>query len=665
MIDYQLLANAIRILSADAVENAQSGHPGMPMGMAEIATVLWKKHLKYNPLNPQWINRDRFILSNGHGSMLLYSLLHFTGYNLSIDDIKNFRQLGSKTPGHPEYGYTDGVETTTGPLGQGLANAVGMAIAEKLLAHEFNQEDLAIIDHHTYTFVGDGCLMEGISHEVCSFAGTLGLGKLIVFYDDNNISIDGEIGNWYSENVEKRFLAYNWQVITNVDGHNITQIDNAIASAKANTAQPTIIICKTIIGKGAPNKSGKEDCHGSPLGQQEIAALRQNLNWTHQAFDIPPQVYQHFDHKEIGKTAEDSWNNLFNQYKNRYGNLAHELLRRINHTLPENWDEVITKAALDAHNKKETIASRKSSQNAINFYAEYLPELLGGSADLTGSNLTNWKKSVLLCQENNFTGNYISYGVREFGMSAIMNGIYLHGGFRPFGGTFLMFSEYARNALRMASLMKIAPIFVYTHDSIGLGEDGPTHQPVEQTATLRLIPNMDVWRPCDGVETNIAWGVALKNTATPSSLIFSRQNLSFIERDTNTIKNIAKGGYILNSNAKDIEVVIIASGSEVGLALKCYEYLVANGKKVQLVSMPSTSLFDKQSTDYKNLVIPQAKYKIAIEAGSDGSWYKYVGSNALIISVDTFGESAKAADLFHHFGFNVEQVISKINQYLE
>jgi len=665
MTDYQILANAIRVLSADAVENAQSGHPGMPMGMADIATVLWTKHLRYNPTNPKWLNRDRFVLSNGHGSMLLYSLLHLTGYSLSIDDLKQFRQLGSKTPGHPEYGYTDGVETTTGPLGQGLANAVGMALAEKLLANEFNQANLAIIDHHTYVFVGDGCLMEGISHEVCSLAGTIGLGKLIVFYDDNNISIDGEVADWYSENVAERFEAYNWQVIDNVNGHDVTQIDAAITQAKTNTTQPTIIICKTIIGKGAPTKSGKEDCHGAPLGQTELAGLRQNLNWAHAPFEIPATVYEMFDHKQRGAIDETNWNELFAQYKAQYANLASELERRVSHTLPSNWQDKIIEAAVDANNKQETIASRKSSQLAINFYAAYLPELLGGSADLTGSNLTNWKQSTLLCKENNFTGNYISYGVREFGMSAIMNGIYLHGGFRPFGGTFLMFSEYARNAIRMASLMKIAPIFVYTHDSIGLGEDGPTHQPVEQIATLRLIPNMDVWRPCDSVETNVAWGIALQHTTTPSSLIFSRQNLPFIERDTDTIKHIANGGYILRNNSDDVDIVIIATGSEVGLALKCYEHLSTSGKKVRLVSMPSTTTFDKQDASYKAAVIPpHAKYKIAIEAGSDGSWYKYVGCEGLVIAINTFGESAKAADLMKHFGFDVQQVISKIDSYL-
>lgn len=665
MINYNMLATAIRMLSADAVENAKSGHPGMPMGMAEIATVLWKNYLKHNPDNPKWFDRDRFILSNGHGSMLIYSLLHLTGYSLNIEDIKQFRQLGSKTPGHPEYGYTDGVETTTGPLGQGIANSVGMALAEKLLAQEFNQDGFNVVDHYTYTFIGDGCLMEGISHEVCSFAGTLKLGKLIVFYDDNGISIDGEVKDWFNENVASRFNAYNWQVIDNVDGHNLDQINAAIIEARANTDQPTLIICKTTIGKGSPNKAGKEESHGSPLGASELELTRRELSWNYAPFQIPQEVYSQFSCKESGNLAEAKWNESFTRYKDKHPKLATELERRLTHTLPDNWGNVIYQAAMHANDKKETIATRKASQNAIEFFAEYLPEFLGGSADLTGSNLTKWTKAIALDEKNNFTGNYISYGVREFGMSAMLNGIFLHGGYRPFGGTFLMFSEYARNALRMASLMKIAPIFVYTHDSIGLGEDGPTHQPVEQLATLRMIPNMHIWRPCDTVETNVAWGLAISHTNTPSCLIFSRQNLKFIDRDSDTIKNIQRGGYILRKNADNAEVLIVATGSEVELALSVYENLCNIGKTVQLVSMPSTSTFDQQNKNYKKQVLLDSKYKIAIEAGVSDTWYKYIGNNALIIGIDTFGESAKINDLFNHFGFTSEQVINRIKDYIK
>jgi transketolase len=665
MTNYSLLANAIRMLSVDAVEKANSGHPGMPMGMAEIGVVLWKNHLKHNPANPKWINRDRFVLSNGHGSMLIYSLLHLTGYNLGIEDIKQFRQFGSKTPGHPEYGYTDGVETTTGPLGQGLANAVGMALAEKLLAHQFNKPKFNMIDHHTYAFVGDGCLMEGISHEVCSFAGTANLGKLIVFYDDNGISIDGEVKGWFSEDVATRFKAYGWQVIEGIDGHNIEQIDNAINVAKQNATQPTMIMCKTTIGMGSPNKAGKEDCHGSPLGSKEVEIVRKELGWNYEPFSIPSEVYQQFDCREHGCSLESTWNNLFAEYTKQFTDLATDLKRRITHQLPDNWQQIVQDGVSFAIKKHETIATRKASQNALDYYAQFLPELLGGSADLTGSNLTKWKDSITLDPENNFIGNYISYGVREFGMSAMLNGIYLHGGFKPFGGTFLMFSEYARNALRMASLMKIAPIFVYTHDSIGLGEDGPTHQPVEQIATLRMIPNMNVWRPCDTVETYVAWGLALAESSTPSSLIFSRQNLDYIQRDEKSLSEISRGGYILRSNSPDIEILIIATGSEVGLSLLAYETLINNGHKVQLVSMPSTSVFDKQDVEYKRTVIPQnAKFKVAIEAGVSNPWYKYVGMDGLIIGVDTFGESAKASDLFEHFGLTAEKVLQKINTFI-
>lgn len=658
------IANAIRMLSADAVEKAKSGHPGMPMGMAEIGSVLWLNHLKHNPGNPKFINRDRFILSNGHGSMLLYSLLHLTGYNVTIDDLKNFRQFGSKTPGHPEYGYTDGVETTTGPLGQGLANAVGMAIAEKTLAHEFNRPGHNIVDHHTYVFVGDGCLMEGISHEVCSLAGTMGLGKLIVLYDDNGISIDGEVEGWFSEDVTKRFDAYNWQVIGPIDGHDSRAIDKAILDAKAESNRPSIIICKTKIGKGSPNKVGLEECHGSPLGETELELVRAELNWEYKPFDIPETIYKEASCKEAGTQLEDAWSSQFDSYKLKHPELANEFMRRVEHKLPQNFEQIIQDGIKLANDKKETIASRKASLNAIEFFAKHLPELLGGSADLTGSNLTRWSFANTSSEKNHFTGNYISYGVREFGMSAILNGLYLHGGFRPFGGTFLMFSEYARNALRMASLMKIAPIFVYTHDSIGLGEDGPTHQAVEQTATLRLIPNMNTWRPCDTVETLVAWGHAISSEKTPSSLIFSRQNLKFIERDSDTIANIAKGGYILRSNSKEPKIVIIATGSELELGMNAFESLCASGKEVQLVSMPSTSVFDKQDSGYKQQVIPKNAKIIAIEAGVTSLWYKYVGVDGLVIGLDGFGESAPAKDLFNHFGFTAEKVLDKINQFL-
>jgi transketolase len=665
MTDYNLLANAVRMLAADSVEKSKSGHPGMPMGMAEIGVAVWRDHLRHNPANPKWSNRDRFILSNGHGSMLIYSLLHLTGYNLTIEDLKNFRQLHSKTPGHPEYGYTEGVETTTGPLGQGLANGVGMALTEKMLAHEFNRTGLNIVDHFTYVFVGDGCLMEGISHEVCSLAGTFKLGKLIVVYDDNGISIDGEVQDWFSEKVAQRFAAYNWQVIESVDGHNIAQINAALNLAKRETNKPSLIICKTQIGKGSPNKVGKEESHGAPLGASEIELVREELQWPHAPFIIPTEVYQQFDAKERGTKLELAWQELFAQYQAQYPQHAKEFLRRSQNQLPENFTQIINDGIKLAVSKAESIATRKASQNAIAYYAQFLPELVGGSADLTGSNLTRWNLATTLNETNNFTGNYISYGVREFGMSAMLNGMYLHGGIKPFAGTFLMFSEYARNALRMASLMKIAPIFVYTHDSIGLGEDGPTHQPVEQTATLRLIPNMQVWRPCDSVETMVAWGMALNQTTTPSSLIFSRQNLKFIERQEDSLKNITKGGYILRQNAEKIEVLLLATGSEVELALSIYEKLVTNGKTVQLVSMPSTSIFDKQELTYKQTVLPNARYKVVIEAGIPDTWYKYVGIDSLIIGIDQFGESAPAKDLFEHFGFTLDKILTRINQYIK
>ncbi|AUR51525.1 transketolase [Aquella oligotrophica] len=660
MADNKLLANAIRMLAAEGVEKAKSGHPGAPMGMAELGVALWREEMRHNPINPTWFNRDRFVLSNGHASMFQYALLHLTGYNLSIEELKNFRQLHAKTPGHPEYGYAPGIETTTGPLGQGIANAVGMALAEKLLAEEFNRDGYDIVDHHTYAIVGDGCLMEGISHEVCSLAGTLGLGKLIVFYDDNNISIDGEVHDWYSENVAKRFDAYNWHVVEAIDGHDVDAIRNAIHQAKSIHNRPSLIICKTTIGKGSPNKAGKEESHGAPLGASEIELVKKELGWTYASFEIPPEVYAGFDCKSKGMNAENSWNQLFTEYQSRHPQLAAEFVRRMEHKLPDDWSSIVKVAVKAANDKQETIASRKASQNAIEFYAEHLPEFFGGSADLTGSNLTRWSKATTLTEANRYSGNYISYGVREFGMAAIMNGIFLHGGYRVFGGTFLMFSEYARNALRMASLMKIAPIFVFTHDSIGLGEDGPTHQPVEQIATLRMIPNMIVWRPCDTVETMVAWADAIGRNKSPSSLIFSRQNLKFIERSQAQIDNIARGGYILVDGGKNPDYAIIATGSEVELALNVATKLTSDGLKVRVISMPSTSVFDLQDESYRDEVLGGAKKMIAIEAGVSDSWYKYVGKDGVIIGIDTFGESAPAAKLFDHFGFSVDKIIARL-----
>ncbi len=661
MTNYKLLADAIRVLSADSVEKAKSGHPGAPMGMADMATVLWKDHLHHSPMNPTWLNRDRFVLSNGHASMLLYSLLHLTGYRVSIDDLKNFRQLHSNTPGHPEYGYTVGVETTTGPLGQGICNAVGMALAEKLLAHRFNREHYHVVDHHTYAFVGDGCLMEGVSHEAAALAGTWGLGKLIVFYDDNGISIDGEVHEWFNEDVAKRFDAYHWQVIGPIDGHDTEEINTAIRKAKTMHSKPSLIICKTKIGKGSPNKVGKEECHGAPLGASEIELMRKELNWTRAPFDIPNEVYKEFDCKGSGLKAENVWNQMFMEYQSRHPDLAEELLRCNEHELPKNWDEIVAKGVALANEKKETIATRKASQNAIEYYAQFVPEFLGGSADLTGSNLTKWSTAKSLEHKHHYNGNYISYGVREFGMAAIMNGVYLHGGFRPFGGTFLMFSEYARNALRMASLMKIAPIYVFTHDSIGLGEDGPTHQPVEQVATLRLIPNMNVWRPCDTVETMVAWGSAITERKTPTSLVFSRQNLKFIERTDEQTANIAKGGYILVDGGSAPDYAIIATGSEVELALNVAEKLTAQNLKVRVVSMPSTNVFDKQDISYRTKVLGGAKKMVAIEAGVGDGWYKYVGIDGIVICMSSFGESAPANKLFEQFGFTVEAILAKLN----
>ena len=660
MTNYKMMANAVRMLAVDSVEKSKSGHPGAPMGMAEMGTVLWRDFLQHNPLNPKWLNRDRFILSNGHASMLQYSLLHLTGYDVTTDDLKNFRQLHSRTPGHPEYGYTKGVETTTGPLGQGVTNAVGMALAEKLLAAEFNRDGYPVVDHYTYAFVGDGCLMEGISHEACSLAGTWGLGKLIVFYDDNGISIDGEVEGWFSEDVKRRFEAYNWQVVGRVDGDSIDQLTNAIKKAKSLKNKPTLIMCKTKIGKGSPNKGGKEECHGSPLGAAETALVRQELNWPYAPFEIPEEVYADFDCKGRGMQAENTWNQMFMEYQARHADLASELLRRQEHKLPDNWEEIVAHGVQLVNDKQETIASRKASQNAIEYFAPSLPEFVGGSADLTGSNLTKWSTAVSLSHANQFTGNYISYGVREFGMSAIMNGMFLHGGVRPFGGGFLMFSEYARNALRMASLMKIAPIFVFTHDSIGLGEDGPTHQPVEQLASLRVLPNMHVWRPCDTVETMVAWADAISRTDTPSSLVFSRQNLKFMPRSGEQLENIAKGGYVLVDGGAKPDFAIISTGSEVELAVNVADKLKELGKTVRVISMPSTNVFDRQDAAYKASVLSGAKHMVAIEAGVADSWYKYVGNTGTIIAMESFGESAPANLLFEHFGFTVDKIIAKL-----
>lgn len=659
MTTRQELANAIRFLSMDAIQQANSGHPGAPMGMADIAEVLWRDFLHHNPQNPNWANRDRFVLSNGHGSMLIYSLLHLTGYDLSIDDLKRFRQLHSKTPGHPEYGYTAGVETTTGPLGQGITNAVGMAIAEKTLANQFNRDGHHIIDHHTYVFLGDGCLMEGISHEACSLAGTLGLGKLIAFYDDNNISIDGEVDGWFTDKTQERFEAYGWQVIPAIDGHNPEQIKSAIEQAQAEKNRPTLIICKTIIGYGSPNKQGSHDCHGAPLGQEEIALVRKTLGWEHAPFVIPQDIYAKWDAKTKGERLEKAWNEKFDAYQNAYPQLASELQRRLNGELPQVWAEKSQAFIEQLQANPANIASRKASQNAIEAYAHILPELLGGSADLASSNLTLWSGSKPIRANKNQDGNYINYGVREFGMSAIMNGIALHGGFIPYGATFLMFFEYAHNAVRMAALMKQRVLFVYTHDSIGLGEDGPTHQPVEQTTALRLIPNLETWRPCDQVESAVAWKIALECQTNPSALIFSRQNLTQMPRNAEQLANIARGGYVLVDCDGTPDLIFIATGSEVELAVKACEILKAEGKKIRVVSMPSTNVFDKQEESYRESVLPSTVTKrIAIEAGIADFWYKYVGFDGRIIGMHTFGESAPAGELFKAFGFTVENVVN-------
>ena len=659
------LANAIRALSMDAVQKAKSGHPGAPMGMADIAEVLWNDFLSHNPANPNWANRDRFVLSNGHGSMLQYSLLHLSGYDVSIDDIKNFRQLHSKTPGHPEYGYTPGVETTTGPLGQGIANAVGFALAEKTLAEQFNRPGHNVVDHYTYAFLGDGCLMEGISHEVSSLAGTLGLGKLIMFYDDNGISIDGEVDGWFTDDTPRRFEAYGWQVIPEVDGHNPEAVRAAIEAGRANTTQPTLICCKTIIGFGSPNKQGTEACHGAALGEDEIALTREKLGWNHGAFEIPSEVYGAWDAREKGAAAQTEWEQAFAAYEKAEPELAAELKRRMAGELPADFSEKAQAYIQECQDKGETVASRKASQNTLNAYGPMLPELLGGSADLAGSNLTIWNGSKPLTKED-ASGNYVYYGVREFGMAAIMNGVALHGGFVPYGATFLIFMEYCRNAVRMAALMKQRSIYVFTHDSIGLGEDGPTHQPIEQLASLRTTPNMSTWRPADAVESAVAWKAALERVDGPTALVFSRQGLPHQQRDAEQLANIAKGGYILSDSEGTPDLILIATGGEVGLAQDAAEALRQKGDKVRVVSMPSTDTFDAQSAAYKQEVLPlEVTNRVAVEAAIEDYWYKYVGLDGRVVGMSTFGESAPAGELFKEFGFTVDNIVAVAGELLE
>ncbi|HEX4940457.1 MAG TPA: transketolase [Candidatus Kapabacteria bacterium] len=659
------LANAIRALSMDAVQKAKSGHPGAPMGMADIAQVLWCDYLKHNPSNPKWPDRDRFILSNGHGSMLIYSLLHLTGYDVSIDDLKNFRQLHSKTPGHPEYGYTPGVETTTGPLGQGIANAVGMAIAEKALAAHFNKGGYNIVDHNTYVFMGDGCMMEGISHEVCSLAGTLGLGKLIAFYDDNGISIDGEVHGWFTDNTPKRFESYGWHVIPNVNGHNPDEIRAAIEMARANADRPSLICCKTIIGYGAPNKQGKEECHGAPLGDDEIKLARAQLGWNHAPFEVPSDIYAEWNAKEKGARAESDWQRQFDNYRKEFPQLAAEFERRMKGELPADWAEKSAAYIQQVQAGGEKIASRKASQNSLNAFGPLLPELLGGSADLAGSNLTIWKGCKGISAED-AAGNYVYWGVREFGMTAAMNGIALHGGFITYGATFLIFMEYARNAMRMAALMKQQNIQVYTHDSIGLGEDGPTHQPVEQLANLRTTPNMSLWRPCDAAESAVAWKAAIERRNGPTALVFSRQNLAPMPRTAEQLANVAKGGYVLKAfSAGKQDALIIATGSEVELAVKAAETLAAKGRNVSVVSMPSVDVFLQQDAAYRESVLPNAvRARVAVEAGIADYWNKFVGLDGAVVGMTTFGESAPADLLFKQFGFTVENVVAKVESVL-
>ncbi len=650
-------ANAIRALSMDAVQQANSGHPGAPMGMADIAEVLWCDYLKHSPTNPGWVNRDRFVLSNGHGSMLIYSLLHLTGYDLGIEEIKNFRQLHSKTPGHPEYGYTPGVETTTGPLGQGVTNAVGMALAERTLGAQFNQPGHNIIDHYTWVFLGDGCLMEGISHEACSLAGTLGLGKLIAFYDDNGISIDGEVQGWFTDDTAARFEAYGWQVVPEVDGHDPDALGHAIDAARNETEKPTLICCKTKIGFGSPNKEGTGASHGSPLGEEEVSLTREQLEWPHAAFEVPAEITREWDAKESGKAREEEWNQAFSAYRSEFPDLAAELIRRLEKKLPENWAEQSLEQVERINEEASTIATRKASLNSLNALGPLLPELIGGSADLAGSNYSIWAGSTDVQKDH--AGNYIYFGVREFAMSAIVNGMVLHGGFKAYGATFLMFSEYARNALRMAALMKIPSLFLFTHDSIGVGEDGPTHQPVEQTATLRMIPGMSVWRPCDAVESVVAWQQALASIDQPFSLIFSRQNSAHQKRSDTQLENIARGGYILRECEGLPEAVVIATGTEVELATAAADALPEY--RIQVVSMPSTDRFDAQDKAYRETVLPPGvKKRMAIEAGVTAGWWKYVGQEGAIIGIDSFGESAPASAVYEHLGITVEKAIDTL-----
>ncbi|WP_346825838.1 transketolase [Serratia inhibens] len=658
------LANAIRALSMDAVQKANSGHPGAPMGMADIAEVLWRDYMNHNPTNPHWADRDRFVLSNGHGSMLIYSLLHLTGYDLPMSELENFRQLHSKTPGHPEYGYTPGVETTTGPLGQGIANAVGFAIAERTLGAQFNRPGHDIVDHHTYAFMGDGCMMEGISHEVCSLAGTLKLGKLTAFYDDNGISIDGHVEGWFTDDTAERFEAYGWHVVRHVDGHNPDAIKAAIEEARKVTDKPSLLMCKTVIGFGSPNKAGTHDVHGAALGAAEVAATREALGWKYAAFEIPQDIYAQWDAKEAGQAKESAWNDKFAAYAKAFPELAAEFTRRVNGELPANWKADAQKFVEQLQANPANIASRKASQNALEAFGKVLPEFLGGSADLAPSNLTMWSGSKPLNED--LAGNYIHYGVREFGMTAITNGIALHGGFLPYSATFLMFVEYARNAVRMAALMKIRNVFVYTHDSIGLGEDGPTHQPVEQIASLRVTPNMSTWRPCDQVESAIAWQYGIERNDGPTTLIFSRQNLTQQPRTAEQLANVYRGGYVLKDCAGTPDVILIATGSEVGITVDAADKLSAAGTKVRVVSMPSTDAFDKQDAAYRESVLPSSvTARVAVEAGIADYWYKYVGLNGAIVGMTSFGESAPADQLFKEFGFTVDNVVAKAQALLK
>ncbi len=661
------LANAVRALAMDAVQKAKSGHPGAPMGMADIAEVLWNDYLRHNPNNPKWPNRDRFVLSNGHGSMLVYSLLHLSGYELPIEELKNFRQLHSKTPGHPEYGYTPGVETTTGPLGQGIANAVGMALAEKVLGTQFNRDGHNIIDHHTYVFLGDGCMMEGVSHEACALAGTFKLGKLVAFWDDNGISIDGEVQGWFTDDTAKRFEGYGWHVIRGVDGHSPDAVTTAIEQAHAETGKPSLICCKTIIGFGSPNKQGKEECHGAPLGDDEIALTREVLGWNHPAFEIPKEIYDGWDAREKGARLEQEWKQKFAAYKADYPDLASELERRLSGVLPEDWPQVAQAYINEVNAKAETVATRKASQNTLDAYAPNLPEFFGGSADLTGSNLTNWKgcKDFNTPGDSHEDGNYVHYGVREFGMAAMMNGIYLHGGFRPFGGTFHVFSDYARNGVRMSALMKLPVIYVFTHDSIGLGEDGPTHQPIEHHASLRLIPNLNLWRPADAVETAVAWREAVNSNDSPSALALTRQGLPHLDRAPDQIEDISKGGYVLRDCDGKPDAIVIATGSEVHLADEAAKRLAAEGKKVRVVSMPCESIFAAQGSDYQESVLPSdVTARVAVEAGVTDGWYKYVGLSGKVIGLDRFGESAPGGLLMEEFGFTVDNVVKAVEEVL-